>query len=368
MRSDTSSKRSVSEAKSENRLSKKPAQQVEVLVAGSLASDTMCDHQPFQLTADSISPALHTSNPATISQSPGGVGRNVAMAAHLAGANVTLASVVADDLAGSSLIDHVARGGLQTTAIRQLSTSDGARTAQYVAMNDTNKELVVAMADMSIFTRPELENPSYWEVKMEECKPKWVVVDANWSAAVLSSIIAAAKAAGALVAFEPVSVAKAARLFEKPTSARVVPNHAVSLAAPNHLELTALYDAARNAMMFESEQWWSTIDSFGLSGAASRDRLVSVAGRELVEQGVPQQCIQLLPFVPNLVTKLGRKGCLLASLLRGDDERLTRPENAPFVLARNSSQDGDLGGLYMRLLPPFADVNQEDIVSVVSAS
>ena len=290
------------------------------------------------------------------------------MAAHLAGARVTLASVVADDLAGISILDHVSKSGMPITDIRRLSTSDGARTAQYVAVNDTNRDMVVAMADMSIYSRPELEAPSYWTSKMEERKPKWVVVDANWSPAILSSIFAAANAHKAQVAFEPVSVAKAERLFDTSipsiTEKRVVPNHVVSLATPNQYELTAMYDAARNAMMFESEVWWSIIDSFGFSGAGSQDRLVSVAGRELVEQGLPQQCIQLLPFIPNLVTKLGRKGCLLACLLRRGDERLARAENAPYVLARNFTDTGAIGGLYMRLIPPSAEVPANEVVSV----
>ena len=345
-----------------------PTRPVEILVAGSLANDTVCDYVPFKASADSITPIFHTSNLSSISQSPGGVGRNVAMAAHFVGASVRLTSAVADDLAGSSLLDHVARSGLQTDAIRKFPTTSGARTAQYVAVNDTNKDLLIAMADMSIFARPELESPEYWMAKLERSKPKWVVVDANWSPSILSSIFKAAKAHKALIAFEPVSVAKAGRLFHKENtsiaSGKVVPNHVVSLATPTSMELKAIYNAARDATILESEQWWTVIDSFGLSGARSQDRLISVAGRELVEQGIPQQCIQLLPFIPNLVVKLGRKGCLLASLLQQGDPRLTQPENAPFVLSRNFTHDSGIGGLYMRRIPAIEEVPQEDIVSV----
>lgn len=345
-----------------------PAELVEILVAGSLASDTICDHQPLDKSSTLVSPALHTSNPSNITQSAGGVGRNVAMAAHLAGATVSLASVVADDLAGSSLLGHLEKSGLTTANVRRLPINTGARTAQYVAVNDTNKDLVLAMADMSILIRPELEASDHWVAQVGRTKPKWVVVDANWSPAILSSIFTAAKAHQARVAFEPVSTAKAARLFHKSntamTGATVVPRHVVSLASPNGMELTAIYNAARDAMMFESEQWWNVIDSFGFSGPGSRDRLVSVAGRDLVDQGIPQQCIQLLPFIPNLVTKLGRRGCLLASLLRRTDERLTDPDYAPYIVCRNTTQDSDVGGVYMRLFPPSCEVEQEDIVSV----
>ncbi|KAI1628875.1 IdgA domain-containing protein [Exophiala viscosa] len=343
-------------------------QPVDILVAGSLASDTICDYEPFDRPSTAVPPTLHTSNPAKISPSAGGVGRNVAMAAHLAGAKVALASVVADDLAGSSLLDHVGKSGVSADHIRQIPAADGARTAQYVAVNDTSKDLVVAMADMSILARPELESLEYWTTTIGQTSPKWVIADANWSPEILSSIFKAAKVQGAMIAFEPVSIAKAARLFNKNnnamTSTSVVPNHTVSLASPNSLELSALYKAATDALMFESERWWKVIDSFGLSGSGSRDRLVSIAGPELVEEGIPQQCLQLLPFIPNLVTKLGPKGCLVTSLLRHTDERLTRPEYAPYILGRTMSDASEIGGLYMRLIPPTCNVSQEDIVSV----
>lgn len=341
---------------------------VDILVVGSLASDTICDNQPLDNDTTKSSPILHTSNPARITQSAGGVGRNVAIAAHYAGAKVSLASVVADDLAGTTLIDHIAKSGLPTRDIRQISTAAGARTAQYVAVNDTNKDLVVAMADMSILGRPELESLDYWAGVMAENDPRWVVVDANWPPSVLSRIMNAAKSRNVMIAYEPVSVAKAARLFHRDNSSvsslKVVPEHVVSLASPNHFELTALFNAASDALMFESELWWRAIDSFGLSGSSSRDRLSAIVGHELVEQGIPQQCVQLLPFIPNLVTKLGSKGCLVASLLKRDDERLRNPEFAPYIIARSQSEHSHIGGVQMRLVSPSRKVSQSEIISV----
>lgn len=51
-------------------------------------------------TNESLSPELYTSNIATITPSVGGVGYNVALAAHRAGGNlfVRLCSLVADDV------------------------------------------------------------------------------------------------------------------------------------------------------------------------------------------------------------------------------------------------------------------------------
>ena len=342
--------------------------QVDVLVAGSLASDTICDYIPAHTAAANIGPILETSNPSTIAQSAGGVGRNVAVAAHYAGANVALASVVANDVAGMSLLDQLQMSGLFTGLIRQLDVTDGARTAQYVAVNDAKKDLVLAMADMSILTRPELEAEHYWHECLRSANPKWIVVDSNWSPAIMSSIISAAKAQSIPVAFEPVSTAKAIRLFDKTypsiKASNVVPNHSIRLATPNTFELTAIHTALRENDYLASQHWWQVIDALGLSSTDTRDKFVSITSTDLVQQGVPQQCIQLLPYIPSLVTKLGSRGSLLTQLLRPNDSRLRHPDHAPYILARNLEDDAVLGGVYMRLFPPAAHVDENEIIGV----
>lgn len=74
-----------------------------IYVLGSVAVDLSCDYTPLKeagAKTTSGSPQLHTSNIATIVPSIGGVGHNVALAAHLASgdASVQLRSFVADDL------------------------------------------------------------------------------------------------------------------------------------------------------------------------------------------------------------------------------------------------------------------------------
>lgn len=340
--------------------------EVDLLVVGALASDTIWDYTP--LAGASESPVLKTSNLSRMSQSAGGVGRNVATAAHFAGARVALASVVADDIAGNSLLDQLTTTGLPSEYIRKLSTSDGASTAQYVAVNDAKKELVMAMADMSIFTRPELEIPESWKACFETSRPKWVVVDGNWSPQVLSSIFDTARSLNIPTAFEPVSTAKSIRLFDKASPSIALTSstllNEVSLAAPNALELAAMYLAAREGGYFESEGWWQAIDSFGLSDSGSRDKFAQITSHSLVEQGTPQQALQLLPYIPNLVIKLGPQGCLLVQLLKPGDPKLTNLESSPFILARNLNDHPKTGGIYMRLFPAFASVPDKEILSV----
>lgn len=80
-----------------------PTGHVDMLVFGSLASDLICDYNPLAHSKDSTSPALYTSNPATITQSAGGVGYNVALAAKYAGASVSVPPMTRE----SRIVDRV---------------------------------------------------------------------------------------------------------------------------------------------------------------------------------------------------------------------------------------------------------------------
>ncbi|RAK83405.1 IdgA domain protein [Aspergillus costaricaensis CBS 115574] len=340
----------------------------DVLVAGSLAIDLSCDFAPAE--ANTTTPALQTSNRAVIGQSLGGVGHNVAIAARYLDSSVLFCSVVGDDLSGQAALSSLRQEGLSTAGIKVLPPSSGARTAQYIAVNDAKKDLVVAMADMAIMELPEqtLDFDNFWEPMMSRAQPQWAVVDANWNGEVLSKWVSLAKKHKARVAFEPVSTAKSRRLFGsaiKPSDC--VPNNTVSLAAPNQFELAAMYQAARENGHLDSEEWWRIIDAMGMTGSGSRERLVAMTSATLVDQGIPQQSIQLLPFIPCVLTKLGREGVLLTQLLRPGDARLTSPESAPYILSRALTSDGLIGGVYLRLFPAAAELDEKDIVSVNGA-
>lgn len=72
--------------------------QADIIVAGSVAIDLSCDYSTPK--GGDVVPRSHTSNPASITQSIGGVGHNVALAAHLASrqARVKFCSMVGDDM------------------------------------------------------------------------------------------------------------------------------------------------------------------------------------------------------------------------------------------------------------------------------
>ncbi|KAI1466779.1 Indigoidine synthase A like protein-domain-containing protein [Daldinia caldariorum] len=338
--------------------------QADILVAGSVAVDLSCDY----VGEDSLehpAPHLHTSNPARIGQSIGGVGHNVALAAHrvLQGSNVRLCSLIGNDLAGSTILSSLKASGMDTSCIKQLSREHypASRTAQYVAVNDANKNLVLGMADMGIFTAQSFSES--WNSTVKEAKPKWLVVDGNWAAHDIRSWIQAGKQNQARVIFEPVSQEKSTRLFSGEKNLEnlgIFPNPSVDLITPNQYELAAMHAAAQRHEYFDDPRWWETIDAFSMRGA--RDRFVKITSADMTDAGIPQQVIQLLPYIPTIVTKLGSFGALLTMVLGKNDPRLVHPAHERFILSRNLNDHPEIGGVYMRLFPAAEEV--DDIVSV----
>ncbi|KAI4162365.1 MAG: hypothetical protein LQ342_004080 [Letrouitia transgressa] len=337
----------------------------DVVVAGAVAIDLSCDMIPPKGANSVIAPIAKTSNPARITQGLGGVGQNVATAIHYLGASVHLCSLVGGDVAGSTILDLISiRGLLKSNILKRPDL----RAAQYVAVNDAHKNLVLGMADMSILEQGGGELDSSWKLLLDSCMPKWVVVDSCWDSQTLQSWIVAAKTAGAKVALEPVSIAKARRFFEAASKPRgfpgVVPENAISIATPNLLELDSMHTAARQTGLFERDDWWQVIDSMGLSSSGSREKLVSMTNTTLVDEGVPQQSIQLLPFIPSILTKLGERGVLMAQLLAPEDARLRSPAHAKYILSSTMDLNNTVGGVYLRLFPPVERLSEDAIVSV----
>jgi pseudouridine-5'-phosphate glycosidase/pseudouridine kinase len=354
-------------------------EQANVFVAGSLAVDLACDYQPRSDQSpgdETANPTLYTSNPAAITQSLGGVGSNVARAAHLMGARVRLCSAVGDDLSGRTAVEALNAAGMSVAGIKTLSSDSGSRTAQYVAVNDSNKDLMLAMADMSILESTATDHASisasfdsFWLPQLQESKPSHLVLDANWPPQHLARWLEAAKSISAHVTFEPVSTAKSTRLLHlpKPSQLQVFPNSSIHLTTPNAYELAAMHTAARESGAFDRADWWEVVDAFGIPHSGARVQLALATSSDLVDQGIPQQSIQLLPFMPSICTKLGSQGVLLTQLIPANDERLSSGEYAPYILSRcaNGTEDKlGVGGVYMRLFAAVQEVKREEIVSV----
>jgi len=148
----------------------------EILVIGSLAVD-----QTLKTTTKI--PQLHASNPTTTTETLGGVSKNVALAAHLVGANARLVSVVGKDLAGAWALEKLGALGMDVSGVK--AVDDGV-TARYVAINNSSGELFVAGADMRIFESAQMSALAKGEIAKGV---KVVCVDGNLSIEGLAEIV-----------------------------------------------------------------------------------------------------------------------------------------------------------------------------------
>lgn len=339
-----------------------------VLVAGALAVDVSCDFSPSSSSSAALLPQQHTSNPAIISQSIGGVGHNVAKALHYLGAPVLFCSKIGDDVAGHAAIAALHEQSFPTAGVKISGKDTGQRTAQYVAVNDAKKDLVLAMADMSIFETPTAKEDfrRQWGHILDGVEPSTVVIDANWDHTTITRWLEYAEQLGGTTVLEPVSVAKCARLFSTRPGEESwfgTKEHAkrMALASPNALELASMHRAARDSGLMDEPRWWRYINELNIPSTGARDKFVQIMPRDFVDQGLPQMAIQMLPFISTIVTKLGANGVLLTQVLKRDDVRLREGDSAKYMLSRG---EGEIGGVYMRYFPAVELVQDDEILSV----
>ena len=125
---------------------------------------------------------------------------------------------------------------------------------------------------------------------------------------------------------EPTSVIKSTSILPAIASCLDLGTPPITYATPNILELSHLYQVARSepSDLMSHSTWWSSIDSFSLSTAYRMD-LEQLAKRMvcdkdsskgtlafLLDQGVAQMAVHLLPFFQHLIIKCGERGVLVA--------------------------------------------------------
>jgi pseudouridine kinase len=92
--------------------------------------------------------SLATSNPASQTESFGGVARNIAENLVRLGAPVSLFTATGNDTSGAALLAHAERLGIDVSGALRI---DGANSGAYTAVLDQDGELVVALADMALY-------------------------------------------------------------------------------------------------------------------------------------------------------------------------------------------------------------------------
>lgn len=184
----------------------------------------------WDIKARSLAAArLHTSNPGTVAQTPGGVGRNIAEAIARLGGRVHLVAAVGADAAGRDLLARTAEAGVY---VEQVATSPHP-TGSYLAALDIDGELVIGISDFAATDAMDVASVARSQELI--ARAELVVIDGNIPAEVAGWCLAVAAVAGTRVVLEPVSVAKAARMAPLLTPER--PVHAIT---PNVDELGAL--------------------------------------------------------------------------------------------------------------------------------
>lgn len=184
--------------------------------------------------ARTLAPAVPgTSNPGVTTQAAGGVARNVAENLARLGVRAHLIAAVGRDAPGDWLLGETEAAGVDVRGVLRL---DGP-TGTYTAVLDPQGELVIAVAAMEAVDAltPGVLNRQRGLLS----GAAWVVADGNLSADTLAHLLALCAGAGVPVAFEPVSVPKAARLLPA-----LEAGLAAQLVTPNVPELAALVGRA----------------------------------------------------------------------------------------------------------------------------
>jgi pseudouridine kinase len=151
--------------------------------------------------------ALHTSNPASASESFGGVARNIAENLARLGTPVALLTATGKDSSGAALLAHAQSLGIDTGGTLQLADM---ASGTYTAVLDRDGEMVVALADMALYDRLD----AAW---IDSCQTRiaasaLVVADLNLPQAAVDAVIAQARRADTPLVLVAVSEPKMARL------------------------------------------------------------------------------------------------------------------------------------------------------------
>lgn len=187
----------------------------------------------WDIKARSLKEAVaRTSNPAVISRTHGGVGRNIAENLARLGQPVELIAAVGSDEAGSELVGRAAEAGVGIGHV----VASRHPTGTYLAALDADGELVIGLSDMAATDTLEVADVARSRDLL--ARARVAVVDGNLPAEVIEWVLEEARTAGVPVVLDPVSVAKAGRLAPVLGAGR--PVFAVK---PNVDELAALIGA-----------------------------------------------------------------------------------------------------------------------------
>ncbi|KAG5647938.1 hypothetical protein DXG03_006972 [Asterophora parasitica] len=279
-----------------------------------------------------------------------------------------LVSPVGDDAFGRLLMEETAQLGMRLDGFIQ---SDQ-RTAVCNMVLDSAGGLVSGVADMDI-TAAIISH-------IRKHQPQLVALDGNLSPDTIKNVVEHCVRHDIKVFFEPTSVIKSTAILPAIAAALDIRSGQAPIAfsSPNTYELAQLFSSAESFDLTSHPAWWSVIDSLAL-GSAFRADLEQLARKNvsdldpskgtlsfLVQQGVAQMAVKLLPFFQHLVIKCGEQGVVVAMRI-SEPEALGSPwavkDSQPsqrFIVARGNSKE-------VVILQHFPPHTIGDVVNVTGA-
>ena len=188
--------------------------------------------------------ALGTSNPASQSESFGGVARNIAENLARLGAPVSLLTAIGGDSSGAALLTHAETLGIDTRGALRI---EGASSGTYTAVLDRNGEMVVALADMALYERLDAAFVAARQAQLATAA--LVAVDLNLPLATVEALLEHARRSEVALVLVAVSEPKMARLPLDLSGTRLLILNAGELAA--RVGRSLVDDAAIEAAMRE---------------------------------------------------------------------------------------------------------------------
>jgi len=279
-----------------------------------------------------------TSNPVDGVRSLGGVARNVAENLARLGTATTFVSIVGDDEAGRTLLTYMRERGID---VSQVIVSAERPTAEYAAILDPAGDLVMGLADMSIF---DLLHPDHIDrIWPHLASATWVFCDCNLPAETLAALIDKARTAQFRLAIDAVSTVKAARLPKDLTG--------VDLLLMNLDEANAVLGRRSQKTMADARE-----AALGLRQAGAREAIVTMGAEGIVVAGI--EGVGVFPAVAAAAVDMTGAG---DAMIAGTLHRLMAGEDLPSA-ARVGALLGAMttespASVHPQLSPSFLDAN-----------
>lgn len=271
----------------------------------------------------------HSSNPVTITESFGGVARNVAENLAQLGNKVSFLSVVGNDKEGLALLDDTKRKNIDISLTEVVLTG---QTGTYIALLDVHGEMIISLADMNIYDKlsPVLIADKWEGIGISHA----VFIDTNIPPETISYIIKRCRQEKIPLFIDPVSSLKAKKLPKDLAGVEVI--------FPNLEEAEQLSGISLRCPA-----------DYRIAAEAIKDRGVKNIVITLGEGGIfyssPVRSGQIMPYKVEVVDVTGAGDALtagvLSSMIYGHDLKEACRHGlaaAAFTLGTERSVTGDL--------------------------